>query len=1171
MDEELNKENIANLNQSLQDLQRLMQQQAGLMRQQNQLTFLQLNASERAKVKLDEFGQTLTEDDKIVQAHIKQIELTNQRMAALRGAFDNATLGAKSLFNALTEASGGVAKYKGVLDSVGGVFENLFKGFGPQSQILNNGLQYTAKALVGLGGLVLDQTQYMIKSMDTVAGMGVTSGITANQLRLLGQNAGYSWTNLEKFAAITAKAGRDLRAMGGSSSAGIVAFTRFVSIGDDQYKKYRALGIEQDAVTEMMRELASIQIRSGQATGRGAGAMDRLQSSTLKLIDNMLALADITGVSVDEQKKGLEFAAQNRNFQLFAARESIRAAQLRQQKTPEAEREAELLEAKASSKRQIAGLIRQEFGEEIATGFLQRAAGTKTGALTEQSVPLELLLREQGGARKFIDAINNAISPEEAQKATLNLRAAILTATQRQIELGKNLEGLGQVEIDFQETFGVFGSGIETVVRNLDPEKIRQSVEQAGKGFDDAFNSSMEKLSRLTNAQGEFVGKANDNIMNAAAAIAQFERYATLQLATVIASFNPLIGNATLAAAKLIAVSVAAGAAAAALTYFAGKLLRTPTSPAPVPGSPTGTGGPGKPGGKVEKRTDKRGRDYYVDTATGKRVSKETGEAASRKGRFSLKPGALLRGGGGILGSLLTPYAVDAVGGESSTAGALTNILAQTGSMALTGGAVGGAFAGIGALPGAVIGGALGLGTGLYQSGGVLLDNLLGKKTPAVDVDERSQDQHKENLAQMERELGIGETQIEEMQKSADLAYQQLRELVKIGDGINDLTQQMQEGSTQDMAQKFIDEGGKIFKDKVIDPAGNTVWSATDAFLKRQSTMMGTAQRYYTESEKQQQYQRERAGSTPQLNPLADARTQTFAQYTKNFDKGARPTRSFDVGTDSGGGTMGAVPVLPTLPGLNFNARGEFDNSARLSTGSTSSSSGPGQVDLRNVTSKNGGSASVDKKFQNQFQGLINDLEKNGYKITRIDGYNRRKVAGTNQWSSHAYGAAIDINPAKNMPGQAGDLPVNVAAIAARHGLGWGGNFRSNPDPMHFSARRNEGGSKQARYGAMLEGPMSGYKSDMTYHGTEIISPAPRDSILQKYFTETATSENKPAVAADIGALVNTQNNTFRELLRVQSENFSKQQLLVEKLETISNTLKSSQQTQTDILRYTRS
>ena len=141
MDEELNNENIAALNQSLQDLQRLMQQQTSLVRQQNQLAFLQLNATQRAQVNLDDFGRTVAEDDKILEAHIKQIELTNQRMAALRGAFDNATMGAKSLFNALTEASGGVTKYKGVLDGIGGVFDNLVKGFGPQSQVLNSGLQ----------------------------------------------------------------------------------------------------------------------------------------------------------------------------------------------------------------------------------------------------------------------------------------------------------------------------------------------------------------------------------------------------------------------------------------------------------------------------------------------------------------------------------------------------------------------------------------------------------------------------------------------------------------------------------------------------------------------------------------------------------------------------------------------------------------------------------------------------------------------------------------------------------------------------------------------------------------------------------------------------------------------------------------------------------------------
>ena len=41
------------------------------------------------------------------------------------------------------------------------------------------------------------------------------------------------------------------------------------------------------------------------------------------------------------------------------------------------------------------------------------------------------------------------------------------------------------------------------------------------------------------------------------------------------------------------------------------------------------------------------------------------------------------------------------------------------------------------------------------------------------------------------------------------------------------------------------------------------------------------------------------------------------------------------------------------------------------------------------------------------------------------------------------------------------DLPTNVGEIAARHGLGWGGNWSSPWDPMHFSAASVERGAFQ--------------------------------------------------------------------------------------------------------------
>lgn len=87
--------------------------------------------------------------------------------------------------------------------------------------------------------------------------------------------------------------------------------------------------------------------------------------------------------------------------------------------------------------------------------------------------------------------------------------------------------------------------------------------------------------------------------------------------------------------------------------------------------------------------------------------------------------------------------------------------------------------------------------------------------------------------------------------------------------------------------------------------------------------------------------------------------------------------------------------------------------------------------------------------------------------------FNCRRVAGSNVWSQHAFGRAIDINPIQNpyvsgsgliespggrafadrsdvRPGMivAGDQVVQAFASI---GWGWGGNFRNSKDYQHFS------------------------------------------------------------------------------------------------------------------------
>lgn len=111
----------------------------------------------------------------------------------------------------------------------------------------------------------------------------------------------------------------------------------------------------------------------------------------------------------------------------------------------------------------------------------------------------------------------------------------------------------------------------------------------------------------------------------------------------------------------------------------------------------------------------------------------------------------------------------------------------------------------------------------------------------------------------------------------------------------------------------------------------------------------------------------------------------------------------------------------------------------------------------------------VNKSYAKEFDGFVRELEQDlDYEIWSISGYNYRKVAGSNSWSWHAYGLAIDINPTTNSrPRDANgnqrrdgfiitDLPSNgtgskMPDLATKYKLTWGGLWQW-PDAMHFDA-----------------------------------------------------------------------------------------------------------------------
>ena len=197
-----------------------------------------------------------------------------------------------------------------------------------------------------------------------------------------------------------------------------------------------------------------------------------------------------------------------------------------------------------------------------------------------------------------------------------------------------------------------------------------------------------------------------------------------------------------------------------------------------------------------------------------------------------------------------------------------------------------------------------------------------------------------------------------------------------------------------------------------------------------------------------------------------------------------------------------------------------------------------GTPKLVSVRSKTGKSAEVNAEYAPRFQSLIDYLDSIGYEINSLGGYVNRDVRGRPGVKSvHAHGAAIDINPGSNpMGGQlVTDMPENISAIAKGLGLGWGGNWASIKDAMHFSVAANEGGDIKLSDGGVAVGPNSGYPA--TLHGEEAVIPLNNSGgNFVKMFEDIASSNRQIAIMMD--ELIRAQkngNDISSKMLRMQT------------------------------------
>jgi hypothetical protein len=100
------------------------------------------------------------------------------------------------------------------------------------------------------------------------------------------------------------------------------------------------------------------------------------------------------------------------------------------------------------------------------------------------------------------------------------------------------------------------------------------------------------------------------------------------------------------------------------------------------------------------------------------------------------------------------------------------------------------------------------------------------------------------------------------------------------------------------------------------------------------------------------------------------------------------------------------------------------------------------------------GSTTRSSNFNNDVRGHIRNEHWGGYVTHGIYGYNCRRIAGSSKWSTHAWGAAVDINSAANPypTYTCRGIPNALARIWTDHRWTWGKSFG---DCMHFQYANN--------------------------------------------------------------------------------------------------------------------
>jgi hypothetical protein len=135
------------------------------------------------------------------------------------------------------------------------------------------------------------------------------------------------------------------------------------------------------------------------------------------------------------------------------------------------------------------------------------------------------------------------------------------------------------------------------------------------------------------------------------------------------------------------------------------------------------------------------------------------------------------------------------------------------------------------------------------------------------------------------------------------------------------------------------------------------------------------------------------------------------------------------------------------------------------------------------VTTPKGKRFLVNPESASHLLGFVSDLEAAGAPVTKISGYNPRRIAGSALWSQHAYGNAIDVDQINRNQVRAAfgmwarSHPDVIREAARKHGIISGGDW-GNADFGHFEWGGGAGGRSAVPAAIRFNNPGAQYPAN---------------------------------------------------------------------------------------------